>query len=50
MAVTAARPARVRRWAGVAAWALWALTVLSLAVLPWLDRCCARPADLTWSW
>jgi hypothetical protein len=39
MAVTAAgRPARSRRWPGAAAWAVWALTLLSLAVLPWLDR------------
>jgi hypothetical protein len=39
MAVTAAgQPARWRRWVGVAARAVWALTLLSLAVLPWLDR------------
>ena len=34
----AARRAGSRRWAGVAAWTLWVLTMLSLAVLPWLDR------------
>ncbi len=34
----AAREARPRRWPGVAAWALWALTMLGLAVGAWLDH------------
>jgi hypothetical protein len=37
------------RWPAVLAWALWALTMLGLAVLPWLDRLlrqASRP-DLT---
>ena len=39
MGVTpAAREARPRRWPGVAAWALWALTMLGLAVAAWLDH------------
>jgi hypothetical protein len=39
MAVSAAAPeARPRRWPGVAAWALWALTMLGLAVAAWLDH------------
>jgi hypothetical protein len=35
-----ARPARSRsrRWAGVAAWGLWALAMLGLAGAAWLDR------------
>jgi hypothetical protein len=32
------RGARPRRWSGVVAWALWALTVLGLAATAWLDR------------
>jgi hypothetical protein len=39
MAVTAAgRPARVRRWPAALAWALWALGMLCLVAVPWLDR------------
>ena len=39
MAVTpATRVARPRWWPGVAAWALWALTMLGIAVVPWLDH------------
>jgi hypothetical protein len=39
MAVTpATRLARPRWWPGVAAWALWALTMLSIAVIAWLDQ------------
>src|SRR6266508_2822907 len=39
MAVSAAaREARPRQWPGVAAWALWALTMLGLAVGAWLDH------------
>jgi hypothetical protein len=34
----AARRARSRRWAGVAAWALWALALLGLATVPWFDH------------
>jgi hypothetical protein len=33
----AARWARPRRWSGVVAWAVWALTMLGLAVAAWLD-------------
>jgi hypothetical protein len=33
-----ARPDRSRRWAGVAAWGLWALAMLGLAGAAWLDR------------
>jgi hypothetical protein len=46
--VTGVRPAWFR-WPAVLAWALWALTMLGLAVLPWLDRLlrqASRP-DLT---
>jgi hypothetical protein len=39
MAVTpAARAAGPRRWLGVLAWAMWALTVLGLAGAAWLDQ------------
>jgi hypothetical protein len=39
MAVTpVAREVRPRRWLGVLAWAVWALTVLGLAVAAWLDQ------------
>ena len=34
----AARGARPRRWPGVAAWALWALTMLGLPCVAWLDH------------
>jgi hypothetical protein len=34
----AARRVRPRRWAGVAAWALWALALLGLATVPWFDH------------
>jgi hypothetical protein len=33
-----ARAARPRRWSGVLAWAVWALTMLGLAVAAWLDH------------
>jgi MFS family permease len=37
--VPAGAPAsRGRRWAGVAAWALWALALLGLASVPWFDH------------
>jgi hypothetical protein len=37
--VTPVAPAaRPRRWAGVLAWAVWALTMLGLAVAAWLDH------------
>jgi hypothetical protein len=36
MAVTKA--ARMRWWPGVLAWALWALGMLGLAAVPWMDR------------
>ena len=32
------RVARPRWWPGVAAWVLWALDVLGLAVVPWMDE------------
>jgi hypothetical protein len=39
MAVTpATRGARPRWWPGVAAWALWALTMLAIPVVAWLDH------------
>jgi hypothetical protein len=34
----ATRLARPRWWPGVAAWALWALTMLGLPVVAWLDH------------
>jgi hypothetical protein len=38
MAVTsAAGPGRPRRWAAGLAWGLWALAMLGLAVVPWMD-------------
>jgi hypothetical protein len=36
--IPAARLARARWWPGVAAWALWALTLLGLAIIAWLDQ------------
>jgi hypothetical protein len=45
----AARLARPRRWPGVVAWTLWALTMVACLVIPWLDqqlRRAGRP-DLT---
>ena len=45
----AARLARPRRWPGVVAWGLWALVMLGLAVVRWMDellRQAGRP-DLT---
>jgi hypothetical protein len=38
-----------RRWPGALAWALWALTLLALPVVGWLDRLLrqAGPAELT---
>src|SRR5215217_3901823 len=51
MAVTpATRGTRPHWWPGVAAWALWALTMLALPVIAWLDRLlrqAGRP-DLIW--
>jgi hypothetical protein len=39
MAVSpSARPARTRWWPAVVAWSLWALAVLALPVLGWLDQ------------
>ena len=34
----AARVARTRWWPAGLAWALWALAMLGLAAVPWLDR------------
>jgi hypothetical protein len=34
----ATRVARPRRWPGVVAWALWALTMLGIPVIAWLDH------------
>ena len=34
----ATRLARPRWWPGVAAWALWALTMLGIPVIAWLDH------------
>jgi hypothetical protein len=45
----AARWARPRRWPGVVAWTVWALTMVACLVIPWLDqqlRQAGRP-DLT---
>jgi hypothetical protein len=36
--IPVAREVRPRRWLGVLAWAVWALTVLGLAVAAWLDQ------------
>jgi hypothetical protein len=37
--VTAAtRPARPHWWPGVAAWALWALAIIGMPVIAWLDH------------
>jgi hypothetical protein len=33
---------RPRRWAAGLAWALWALAMLGLAVVPWIDRLTIR--------
>jgi hypothetical protein len=37
-----AGPGRPRRWAAGLAWALWALAMLGLAVVPWTDRLMIR--------
>jgi hypothetical protein len=43
MAVTsAAGLGRPRRWPAVLAWVLWALAMLGLAVVPWMDRLTIR--------
>jgi hypothetical protein len=43
MAVTpGARAPGARRWLGVLAWGLWALVMLGLATLPWLDHLLRR--------
>src|SRR5512132_126383 len=34
--------ARPHWWPGVAAWVLWALAMLGLAVVPWMDRLMIR--------
>src|SRR4029450_1209967 len=42
----ATRRARARRWPAALPWALWALAMLSLAVVPWFDhllRAAGRP-------
>jgi hypothetical protein len=46
---SAAGPGRPRRWTAGLAWALWALAMLGLAALPWMDRLTIRAgrADLT---
>jgi len=36
--IPAARLARLRGWPGVLAWTLWALVMLGLAVVAWLDQ------------
>src|SRR5215208_8449050 len=43
-----AGPGRPRRWAAGLAWVLWALAMLGLAVVPWMDRLIIRAgrADL----
>jgi hypothetical protein len=49
--IPAARPARPPRWPGVVAWWLWALAMLGLATVPWLDRLlrqAGRPDLLQW--
>ena len=52
MAVTsAAGLGRPRRWAAGLAWGLWALAMLGLAVVPWLDsllRQAGRPDPVGW--
>jgi hypothetical protein len=52
MAVTsAAGPGRPRRWLAGLAWGLWALAMLGLAVVPWLDsllRQAGRPDLAVW--
>src|SRR5512132_1994957 len=37
-----AGPGRPRRWAAGLAWGLWALAMLGLAVVPWIDRLTIR--------
>jgi hypothetical protein len=46
---SSAEPGRPRRWAAGLAWALWALAMLGLAAVPWIDRLTIRAgrADLT---
>ena len=40
--IRAGRLARPHWWPGVAAWVLWALVMLGLAVVPWMDRLMIR--------
>src|SRR5215216_4738080 len=43
---------RPRRWAAGLAWALWALAMVGLAVVPWLDRLlrqAGRPDLVQWN-
>src|SRR5829696_8666747 len=43
MAVTStAGPGRPRRWLAGLAWGLWALAMLGLAAVPWIDRLTIR--------
>jgi hypothetical protein len=48
MATAGGQPAWPRWWPGGLAWALWALGMVGLAVVPWLDRL-LRQAGRTWS-
>jgi hypothetical protein len=47
MAVTEA--ARTRWWPGALAWALWALGMLGLAAVPWMDRLLRQAGRADWS-
>ncbi|MDP9208936.1 MAG: hypothetical protein M3O65_10670, partial [Actinomycetota bacterium] len=40
--IRAGRLARPHWWPGLAAWVLWALAMLGLAVVPWMDRLMIR--------
>ena len=40
---------RQRRWPAVLAWALWALVMLGVAVVVWLDQLLRQTARPGWS-
>jgi hypothetical protein len=46
----AARAVRPRRWSGVLAWAVWALTMLGLAVAAWLDHLVRQAGSPEMAW
>ena len=50
MVTPVAQAARPRRWAGVVAWALWALAMLGLAAAAWLDHLQRQAGSSEMAW